>query len=89
VLSSVALSSKGTRPLTFQNAWLKALLEKEAQLTKREENMSQLEEEVRERAALHAKQDIADAAALRRGHDQKVTLPLTLNPKPETRNPKP
>jgi len=56
------------------------MLEKEAQLAKREENMSQLEDEARERAALHAKQDIADAAALRRGHDQKVTLPL--NPKP-------
>ena len=80
MLSSVALSSRCTRPLTFQNAWLKALLEKEAQLAKREDNMSQLEEEARERAALHAKQDIADAAALRRGHDQKVTLPL--NPKP-------
>jgi len=35
--------------------------------------VSQVEAEARERAALHAKQDIADAAALRRGHDQKVS----------------
>ncbi len=40
--------------------------------------MSQVEAEARERAALHAKQDIADAAALRRGHDQKVSSTMTV-----------
>ena len=50
----------------------KALMEKEAELNKRAEGVLRLEEEARHRALVSAKQDIADAAALRRGHDQKV-----------------
>jgi len=53
----------------------KELRDKEADLRKREEGVGRLEEEARERAVLSAKQDIADAAALRRGHDAKVPKP--------------
>jgi len=52
----------------------RGLLEREAELTKRTGNVTILEEEARERAGMIAKQDIAAAADLRRGHDHKVSL---------------
>jgi len=52
----------------------RGLLEREAALTKRTGNVTFLEEEARERAGMIAKQDIAAAADLRRGHDHKVSL---------------
>ena len=53
-------------------AKFKALAEKETQLAQRADGIAKLEEAARERASVTAKQDIADAAALRRGHDVKV-----------------
>eukprot|EP00960_Hanusia_phi_P044527 756692-Hanusia_phi.AAC.5 len=48
------------------------LKEREQELEKRKASISELEAEARERAAAQARQDIADAAALRRQHDQRV-----------------
>lgn len=49
-----------------------ALRDQEAAVLRREENIAELEEDARERAREAARQDVQDAAALRRQHDQHV-----------------